>query len=141
MTAPPFSDPAIAAKFAEVPRPAQTGLLALRALIYAVARQTPGVGAVQETLKWGQPAYLTPLTKSGSTLRLAPTKTGFAIYAHCQTTIIADFQSIFPLDFNYEGNRAVHFEASATPPADKLALLITAALTYHLPRKAKAAGG
>ncbi len=134
---PPFASPDVAARFADVPQPAQRGLLALRGLIFSVAAQTPGVGTVQETLKWGQPAYLTPQTKSGSTLRLGATTDGFAIYVHCQTTILPDFQSIFPSDFNYEGTRAVHFSASSTPPLEKLALLVSAALTYHLRRKGK----
>jgi hypothetical protein len=39
-------------------------------------RATPGVGALHETLKWGQPAYLTPETRSGTTLRLGVPKSG-----------------------------------------------------------------
>ena len=107
---PRFEDPKVAARFASFPEPARTGLLALRGLIFEAAAETPGVGALEETVKWGQPAYLTPETKAGSTIRLGlPKEGGFAIYAHCQTTIIADFQSMFPDDFTYGGNRAIHF--------------------------------
>mgnify|MGYP000592624135 CR=1 FL=1 len=42
-------------------------------------------------LRWGQPAYLAP---KGSTLRVGIPKSGgaFALFAHCQTTLIADFR-------------------------------------------------
>ena len=65
-----FADPAVAAVFDAYPRPLRSKLLALRRLILDTARTTKGVGALQETLKWGQPSYLTPETKSGSTIRM-----------------------------------------------------------------------
>jgi len=133
---PPFKDPEVEAKFASFPEPARKGLLALRGLIFEIAAATPHVGALEETLKWGQPAYLTPETKSGSTIRLGlPKQGGFAIYTHCQTTILSDFQSLFPNDFVYEGNRAIHFEDGETLPLEKLRLLVGRALTYRLKRR------
>ena len=133
---PSFDDPDVEAAFAAFPEPARTGLLRLRGLIFETAATTAGVGTLRETLKWGQPAYLTPETRSGSTLRLGlPKQGGFAIYTHCQTTILSDFQSIFPGDFIYEGNRAIHFADNASLPLEKLRLLIRSALTYHLKRR------
>jgi len=133
---PPFKDPDVEAKFASFPEPARTGLLTLRSLIFETAETTLNVGALEETLKWGQPAYLTPETKSGSTIRLGlPKRGGFAIYTHCQTTILSDFRSIFPDDFAYEENRAIHFKDSEALSLEKLRLLIHSALTYHLKRR------
>jgi len=130
---PPFASTDVAAAFAQLPEAARPGLMELRRLIFAVAADTPGVGPVQETLKWGQPAYLTPETRAGSTIRLGvPKSGGYAIFAHCQTTIIADFRALFGPDFTYDGNRAVIFDTSVTPDLDKLRLLISSALTYHL---------
>ncbi len=129
----PFSDPAVQAKFASFPEPARNGLLQLRALIFDVAETTQGVGSLHETLKWGQPAYLTAETKAGSTIRLGvPKHGGFAVYTHCQTTILSDFRAIFPDGFSYEGNRAIQFENETELPLDKLQMLIARALTYHL---------
>lgn len=134
---PPFKDPDVEARFASFPQPARRGLLALRRLIFETAETTPGVGALEETLKWGQPAYLTRETKSGSTIRLGlPKQGGFALYTHCQTTILSDFRSLFPDDFVYEGNRAIHFQDGEEPSPEKLTLLIRLALTYHLKRRA-----
>ena len=130
---PPFADPAVAAAFAAFPDRLRPALLSLRRLIFDVAAKTPGVGPLEETLKWGQPAYLTPETRSGSTLRLGLPKTGgFAVYAHCQTTIIPDFQALFPDDFTFEARRAVWFDDAEALPLDKLEWLVHRALTYHL---------
>ena len=117
------------------PGDVKAGILTLRNLIYEVAKNTEGVGMLEETLKWGQPAYLTSETKSGSTIRLGIPKTGgFAIYTHCQTTIISEFRDMFPRDFIYEGNRAIHFLKESDIVVDALTLLIRRALTYHLKR-------
>lgn len=139
MPTPPFADPQVARAFDAFPDPARATLLALRTLIHDTACATKGVGQLQETLKWGQPAYLTPETRAGSTLRLGVTKTGDpAIYVHCQTTSLADFQAIFPNEFRYEGARGIRLDPMAPLEQDKLRLLIASALTYHLRRKAPA---
>jgi len=132
---PPFQTAEVAVKFRGFPDHALRRLLAIRQLIFETADETPGVGTVVETLKWGQPAYLTVKPKSGSTIRLGLSKRGAtAIFAHCQTTIISDFQTLFPNDFVYQANRAVHLPEDTGLPADQLRLLIRSALTYHLPK-------
>ncbi|WP_121063988.1 DUF1801 domain-containing protein [Chachezhania antarctica] len=130
---PPFHSSAVADAFASMPEAARAGLLALRGLIFEVAAETEGVGPLEETLKWGQPAYLTKATKAGSTIRLGvPKQGGFAVYVHCQTTILSDFRDVFPDGFDYEGNRAVRFPEGTAPPLDALRLLVRSALTYRL---------
>ena len=129
----PFRDPKVAATFDAFPAAPRKGLLTLRALIFETAVTTPDAGAIEETLKWGQPAYLTPETKSGSTIRLGvPKGGGFALYTHCRSSLISDFQTLFPSDFTYDGNRAIHFASGQTLPTEALSLLIKSALTYHL---------
>lgn len=122
----PFDNPDVEATFASFPEPERNALLTFRQLILDTAKT---IGPVEESLKWGQPAYRTP---KGSTLRLGlPKSGGHAIYAHCQTTIISDFRSLFPDDFRYDGNRGVLFATGETPDQEKLRLLIHGALTYH----------
>ena len=70
----PFTDPHVETLFGGYPAPLRTGLMRLRELIFDVAAETDGVGELQETLKWGQPAYLTTETKSGSTIRIDDTR-------------------------------------------------------------------
>lgn len=86
-----FADPAVQAAFDAYPKPLKPKLLALRRLILDTARNTSGVGAIEETPKWGQPSYLTPETKSGSTIRIDAVKSGadrYAVYFHCQTNLV-----------------------------------------------------
>jgi hypothetical protein len=52
------TDPAVDAVFSAYPKPVKAKLLALRRLIFDTAKATEGVGALEETLKWGQPSYL-----------------------------------------------------------------------------------
>ena len=130
----PFTDLAVEKTFANYPAPMRRKLLALRALIFQTAAATDGVGTITETLKWGEPAYVTAQSKSGSTIRIAWKKSQpgqYALYFNCQTNLIESFKTLFPTAFNYEGNRAIVFDESATVPKDALAFCIAAALTYH----------
>lgn len=129
---PPISDPAVAAAFDAFPAPERVGLLALRQAIFDTAAATPGVGPLTETLKWGQPAYLTAHSRSGSTVRLGLPRTGgFAIYVNCQTTILSNFRRWYPDEFTCEGDRAIQFAVADDLPLDKIGHLIALALTYH----------
>ena len=60
----PFEDPQVAAHFAAYPAAVKKKMLSLRELIFEVAAQSPAMGALEETLKWGEPAYLTAQSKS-----------------------------------------------------------------------------
>ena len=59
-----FRNPAVAEKFRSYPPPVKRKLLALRALIFQIAESTKGVGELTETLKWGEPAYVTEEVES-----------------------------------------------------------------------------
>ena len=125
MTA-PITDAKVQAVFEGFPAVERQGLLKLRQMILDSPTQAP----ITEALRWGQPAYL---CKTGSTLRLGLPKTGgFALYAHCQTTLIRDFVDMFPDDFTIEGNRAVHFHTLSDVQPEKLDFLISSALSYKL---------
>jgi hypothetical protein len=75
------SDAAVDAVFSAYPKPLKPRLLALRRLILDTAKKTEGVGALEETLKWGQPSYLTASTKSGGTIRIDRVKASADQYA------------------------------------------------------------
>jgi Domain of unknown function (DU1801) len=130
-----IQSPAVAAAFASYPSKARAGALNLRALIFEVAAETPGVGAIEETLKWGEPAYLTPETKSGSTIRIAWKRSNpnqYSMYFICTTNLVETFRSLFPREFEYEGNRAISFKIEEAIPEDSTRFCIAAALTYRL---------
>ena len=132
-----FSDPAVAAVFGAYPRPLQTRLLALRRLILDTAQATKGVGPLEETLKWGQPSYLTTATKSGSTIRIDRVKAApdqVAIYFHCQTDLVATFRELYP-ELRYGGNRSILLDAGDAVPEAALRHCVALALTYHLRKR------
>jgi hypothetical protein len=136
---PPFQNAQVATVFARYAPDIRDALLKLRALIFSRAERLPAVGALTETLKWGQPAYLTNASGSGSTLRLdalrkQPGK--FAIYFHCQTTLVHEFREAFSDRFQYEGNRALIFDAGRRLPQRELGFCIDQSLTYHLRKRA-----
>jgi Domain of unknown function (DU1801) len=135
-----FNNPAVANAFDAFPPKIRRKLLVLRELIFATAAATEGVGELEETLKWGEPAYITAESKSGSTVRIGWKKakpTEYAIYFHCQTNLVESFRTLFAAEFKFEGNRAIVFNENDALPADALACCIAAALTYHLKKPGK----
>ena len=129
-----FADPAVAAVFKAYPAALRKRLTALRELVFDVAASTAGVGALTETLKWGQPSYLTEETRSGTTVRIDRLKTGdgYAIYFHCQSRLVSKFRELYPDTFRFEGKRALLFTADARLPVRALRHCIGLALTHHL---------
>ena len=132
------SDPAVDAVFSAYPKPLKAKLLALRRLILDTARNTAGVGALQETLKWGQPSYLTPENRSGSTIRIDRVKSSanqYAVYFHCQTDVVETFRELYPSELRYEGNRSIILNAEDDIPEAVLRHCVALALTYHLNKR------
>lgn len=125
----------VAAVFESYPPKFRRKLLALRRLVLKTAKTTEGVGKVEETLKWGEPAYLTSESKSGSTIRIAWKKSNpkeYAMYFHCQTNLVLTFRELFPDCFRFDGNRAIVFHENDEVPTEQLSFCIATALTYHL---------
>ncbi len=133
--------PEAAATYASYPAALRKRVLALRELILDVAATTPGVGTLEESLKWGEPAFVTAKSKSGSTVRIAWKKsrpTQYAMYFSCQTTLVDSFKTIFPTAFKFEGNRALVFEAHDEVPFAALRICVEMALTYHAKKRERA---
>ena len=127
-----FKNPEVAAVFATYPIKFRTKLTFLRKLIFDTATRTEGVGEIEETLKWGEPSYL---TKNGSTIRINwKEKLGdhYAIYFKCTSLLVPTFKKLYPSEFTYEDNRAIHFNLNDNIPVNKLRHCIKMALTYHL---------
>jgi hypothetical protein len=134
----PFQSQAVKKVFESYPEPLRAKLLVLRELIFETAASIPGIGDLDETLKWGEPAYATTQSKSGSPVRIAykaSRPTQYAMYFICHTNLVETFKTMFPNDFKFEGNRAIVFEASDRVPTPELTWCITAALTYHANKK------
>jgi Domain of unknown function (DU1801) len=134
-----YQSPEVAEAFETHSRPTRDTLLGLRSLIFETAARTEGVGKLQETLKWGQPSYLTPDTKSGSTIRIDAIKgtDQVALYVHCQTTLGQTFRDMYGEKLQIEGNRAILLRQGVKLPNAELSHCISLALTYHLAKKQK----
>jgi Domain of unknown function (DU1801) len=133
-----FGDSAVDAVFSAYPKPLKAKLLALRRLIFETARTTRGVGTLQETLKWGQPSYLTPQTNSGSTIRIDQVKSAagrYAVYFHCQTNLVETFRELYPTQLRFEGNRGIVLDVKDELPRAELRHCVALALTYHLNKR------
>ena len=139
MESKPFSNEAVAETFDSYPPNMRRALLALRSLIFETAASTDGVGVLEETLKWGEPAYLTSESRSGSTVRIAwkeSKSSQYAMYFNCQTNLVETFRALFPDDLSFEDNRAIVFDEGDVVPTDSLSFCVAAALTYHRSKKA-----
>ena len=134
-----FGDKAVAAVFEGYPAGLRRKLIAVRELIFKVANATDGVGRLTETLKWGQPSYLTMESGSGSTVRIDRLKKadGYAIYFHCQSGLVDQFRRIYPDSFRYESKRAILFAEKDRVPMRALGHCIALALTHHRRKKSR----
>lgn len=138
MTEPPLPRD-VSRAFDAFPAPMRKRLLQVRDLIFATAAAHDEVGRLSETLKWGEPAYLTEATGSGSTIRLGRLKGSehAAILFNCKTTLIDTFRDRFPDQFEYRQTRALLLPVAGKLPKQELSVCLSLALTYHLDRRGR----
>jgi hypothetical protein len=125
------TNPEVQMVFDRYPDWAREKLLVLRELIVETAKETEDISTLEETLKWGEPSYL---TKNGSTIRMdwkskAPDQ--YALYFKCTSRLVETFKATFQNVFEFEGKRALVFQKDDTIPVEELKHCIRAALTYH----------
>lgn len=113
-------------------------LLQLRDLVFITAGSDNRIGELTETLKWGEPAFLTEETKSGSTLRLGYSKLSKspALFVSCSTpllTTLKDLDSARSLE--YHGLRDITVPKITSRNKEMIRTCILKTLTYHLDKK------
>ncbi len=121
----------VAGVFKAYPEQMRKNLMFLRQLVLDTASETNGVGVVEETLKWGEPSYV---TKGGSTVRINWKNSNphqYGIYFICSTKLVDTFKELYRDIFNFEGSRAILFHETDEIPVDELKDCISLALTYH----------
>ena len=124
------SDPSVIETIERYQDPIKKKLLELRAIIFETA-ENHGIQELEETLKWGEPSYL---TKSGSTIRIdwkEKNPTEYAMYFKCTSKLVPTFKLVFNDIFKYEKDRAILFQLDERIPRSELKQCIAAALTYH----------
>lgn len=110
-------------------------LFEIRHLIFDIAGDHDEIGPVTETLKWGEPSYLTEKSKSGTTVRLSNVKDypdHCGIYVHCQTRLIGEFRDSFGDELEFSGNRAVLIDVNKPLNETLIKMFLHKALTYHI---------
>lgn len=125
------TDPRVNEVFANYPDFVRDKLQHLRELVIETAEETEGVTVLKETLKWGEPSFV---TKNGSTLRMdwkEKTPDQYAMYFQCTSRLIDTFRLVFDHQFQYEGKRAIVFWLNQKIPELELKECIRASLRYH----------
>lgn len=131
-----FDNNDVAKVFSEYEPRYRKPLMSLRRLILQCASESQGVGKLEETLKWGQPSYLTNESKSGSTVRIDWfSDNHVALLFNCQTTLVEDFRCMFGDALNFSKNRAIVFDVTKPLPEDLIRQCVTKALRYKLDKK------
>ncbi len=134
---PKFESIAVSEVYDSYPDAVCEKLLFLRQLIFETASEN-AISDLDETLKWGEPSYL---TKKGSTVRVAWKKSSpneYGIFFNCKTTLVDTFKEIYHDQFKFEGNRAILFNIADNNsinngkiPIEELKHCIALSLTYH----------
>jgi len=125
------TSPEFEARLANYPDSAKNKMLYLRELIIETAEETPEITEIEETLKWGEPSFL---TKHGSTLRMdwkEKTPEQYALYFKCTSRLVETFKTVYGDQFEYEKNRAIIFQLNNPVPSKQLKKCIKATLLYH----------
>ena len=134
------TDPQVEDVFSDYPDFVRDKMQFLRALVIETAWETDGVDTLEETLKWGEPSFV---TKNGSTLRMdwkerSPDQ--YAMYFQCTSRLVDTFRLVFDHRFQYEGNRAIVFQLNQKVPVNELKKCIAATLMYHKVKHLKTLG-
>lgn len=125
------TNPKVDERFADYPDFVRDKVQYLRELVIETAKETEGVTHLEETLKWGEPSFV---TKHGSTFRMdwkekSPDR--YAMYFQCTSRLVDTFRMVFDDKFEYEGNRAIVFRLKQEIHVEELKECIKASLTYH----------
>lgn len=107
----------------------------LKSIIFETAAQTPKIGVLEESLKWGEPSFTPQKKNVGSSVRLAQREDAVAVMFICTTKLVDRFQEIYPDDFEYENGRALVFRNGEPIPKEQLKHCIAMALTNKLKTK------
>ena len=116
------------------PSAARSRFMDIREIVFAAAADTPETGPLTETLKWGQPAYLTEVTQSGATLRVAwnqrdPDRIG--IFLNCRSSLVENIRTLYPGTFEIEGTRGLKLALDKPLPKQAIDHVARLSQSYH----------
>ena len=110
------SKPEVETVFDKYPTEVKPKIEELQRLIIETAKEVEQIEWLEETLKWGEPSFV---TKNGSTLRMdwkEKTPHQYAMYFQCTSRLVDTFRLVFDQKFQYEGKRAIIFQCNQQIP-------------------------
>lgn len=113
---------------------AKAKLLEIRRLIFQIAEDN-NLGAIEETLKWGEPSYA---SKSGTPIRIdwkEKSPNQISIFVNCNTTLIETYREVYGHALNCIGKREVALPLDEPLPLPELTECLIMALKYHTLKK------
>ncbi|GAA3646778.1 DUF1801 domain-containing protein [Flavivirga jejuensis] len=125
------TDPRVESVFNNYPDSVRKKMTSLRELIIETANDIEDITHLEETLKWGEPSYL---TKKGSTIRInwsPKNPVQYAMYFQCTSRLVSTFRTVYKNVLDFEGKRAIVLQLKEELPKEALKDCIAAALTYH----------
>ncbi len=129
------TNPEFEAKILSYPERVRPKMEYLRELVLQTAKEMPEINELEETLRWGEPSFITEI---GSTLRMdwkEKTPDQYQMYFKCTSRLVETFKQVFGDLFEYEKHRAIVFKLDDEIPVAELKKCIAATLKYHRVKK------
>ena len=133
-----MTPPDLLARIETWPARAQAHFVTLRGIVHEVAA-SEDIGPLDESLKWGQPAWRPKRQRVGSTLRVdwSPAfPDRLMAFVDCKTDLAAQMDTRFPGQFANDGRRALGFDLGAALDQDAIWTLAHLTLSYHRSKRA-----
>jgi hypothetical protein len=127
-------------KYQSYPDAARRVLLTIRGAIHEVAA-AESLGEVVETLKWGEPSFL---TKQGSAVRIdwkSKQSDSVSVYFNCNTKLADSFKELYGDTLKIVGNREIVLPIEGDVPISTLKLCLSMSLRYHAIKHLPLLGG
>ncbi|GHE63847.1 MULTISPECIES: DUF1801 domain-containing protein [Roseivirga] len=125
------TDPRVLNVFSAYPDEVRLRMSNLRSLLIEAATEIEGLSQLEETLKWGEPSYL---TAKGSTVRMdwkPKAADKVAVYFKCTSRLVPTFRTLYDQALQFEGNRSIVLPLTGPFPYKALKHCIQMALNYH----------
>ncbi|MFK7791546.1 MAG: DUF1801 domain-containing protein [Devosiaceae bacterium] len=116
--------------------PSQSRFDALRSLIYEAAAEQSQIGALEESVKWGQPSFAPEAKNIGSSVRIEARDDGtHALMFICTSGLVGEFRELYGDTLALDGKRAIVVPDGPLPDEAVLKHCIQLALTHKLRKK------
>lgn len=107
----------------------------LKSLIEEAAAAQPQIGALEESVKWGQPSFTPKAKNTGSSVRIETREGSHALMFICTTGLVEEFRTLYGDTLQLEGKRAIVIPNGPLPDEAAIKHCIQLALTHKLRKR------